>query len=460
LSENRSKLQLVKNTAPQNLGAVISTRESTPIPSKLDAQKENLSSATSSLTILNLYQLTEGEQFRVNELAKGVIPEGIIKGVIRGARSWDLRPLIGEGKSTLVLRLYGPEVMLSASHSARTLEQLQLIASLPESNSGLIEFGTLDSQIFTLRPLYLNSLAERLNSGERFSFRSALGIALEIVRILKSWQNLKIVHGHLSPSNICFSSEGEILLVDPGVLIAQYLAGRELNSEIKIADDKYVSPELVKLGLIDVRADNYSLGTVLMELFRKVRRARDEQGYDPELERMNLADVEAITELTSGLCDLNIDARAPLEFVERLLDSRIQRVQPVVPLALPLAVPPAPVEPERPSQLPEWEMTIPESFEAEDLLPSPVLVEKAFEGGDFESAISPEDANGWQLGNESTELKQQLMIEKEVREEMLGQTNLISKIIKGALVALTLVCLFLAYRTFFGASELEFANLT
>lgn len=449
MSESRSKLQLIKNSAPQNLGALISSRDTSQIQTNLQPVKEI--SVASTLSILNLAELTEGEQFRVNELAKGVIPDGIITGVIRGMRSWDLRPLIREGSSTLILRLYGPEVMLSASYSDRALKQLQLLASLSDSNSGLIEFGTLDSQVFTLRPLYLNSLSERLSSGERFSFRLALGIALELVRILKTWQAEGIIHGHICPSNICFSATGEILIVDPGVSITQYLSCKELNALINVSDEKYIAPELVKLGVIDPRGDNYCLGLVLMELFRKVRRARDDRDYDPELERMNSSDIEAISELASGLSDLNIDVRAPLEFAERLLDSRISRPEPTPPLKQEL--PPDPVlEPEiEPNSI---------LSEIEELPPSPILVEKAFDGADFESVLSQDGSNSWELGEKVLEIQPSHPVENNDIDQMVVQANFISKIIKWALVVLTLVCVFLAYRTFFGVTELEFSNLT
>lgn len=443
MSENRSKLQLIKSPPPPNLGAHISTRETTQRDNGAPASKENL--VLSTLSILNLVELTEGEQLRVRELAKGVIPEGVITGVIRGPRSWDLRPLIQEGNDTLILRLYGPEVMLSTEYSQRALKQLQLLASLPESSSGLIEFGTLDSQVFTLRPLYLNTLSERLSSVERFSFRQALGIALELVRILRSWHAQGVVHGHFSPNNICFSPYGEILVVDPGVAITQYLSSKELNAEIKVLDEKYIAPEVVKLGVIDARGDNYCLGLVLAEIFRKVRRSKDDSSYDPELGRMNSSDIEAIAELTSGLSDLNMDVRAPLEFAERLLDSRISRPEPV---------------PENRPELAVEPISEPTLHEPAGLFPLPVLEQEKFDGADFESALGRDDSESWELGGRTSEFKPEQFIESKDLSQMEGQGKLISRIIKWVYVTLILVCLVLAYRNFFGATDPEFSSLT
>ncbi len=410
-----------------------------------------------ALTILNLTELSEGEQLRVIELAKSVIPNGNIQGIIRGSRSWDLRPLIREGNATRILRLYGPEVMLSATQSARALKQLQLLANLQESNSGLIEFGTLDSQVFALRPLYLNTLGERISSGERFSFLQALGIALELMRIVKTWHKAGITHGHLSPGNICFAPNGEIFIVDAGVLQAQLISCRELNSTAKFVDEKYIAPELVRSTAIDARDDIYSLGLVFSELFRKVRRSRNEQEYDPDLERMNTADVEAIAELTSGMIEPNIAARAPLEFVERLLDSRANRPEPIVSVVIP--------EPE-----PQPVFSEPKSRETNreanrELPLNEGLVDESsrFEGARFLSVPLEEPSNTWKPEVRTIEtavIPESGEYESIVSEEMAESTSLSSKIIKGALIVLTIACLFFGYRIFFTGSDAEFASLT
>jgi len=455
LTKKHSKLQLVKTGPPSR--AVLSTRQEdlqVPIPVPVVEDKSKLKPTSSTLSILNLSELSEGEQLRVRELAGGVIPGAPIQGIVRGLRSWDLRPLIKEAHHSSLLRLYGPEVMLSASQSAYALKQLQLIAELPNSGCGLIEFGTLDSQVFILRPLFLNSLAERLQSQERFSFIQAVGISLELVRILKSWHQVGIVHGHLCAGNICFSPEGEIFIVDPGILVAQYRAGTELGSTAKLVDEKYIAPELIKQNLISPESDIFSLGHVFAEIFRKVRRARNDGERDPELLRMNNADLEAIAELTSGMTEKELDGRAPLDFVERMLDSRTARVEAAVE-----HIPEHNIEiqePPQPEEAPvlEYHQAV-QIEERERPSSSWEIIQSSDISEEKNTSFSIPESQTWQQIQDQE--AEQGQIVDEIEQD--SSKVMSSSFIKVILIGLIILCAGLGYKVFFSDGPADYGTL-
>jgi serine/threonine-protein kinase len=74
-----------------------------------------------------------------------------------------------------------------------------------------------------------------------------------------------IIHRDLKPANVMIGRDGVIKLMDFG--IAKPVSARSETSEgIVVGTMQYLSPEQLQGDLIDVRADVYSLGTVLYEL--------------------------------------------------------------------------------------------------------------------------------------------------------------------------------------------------
>jgi len=486
LSRKRSKLQLVKTREPAAAALSLrdggASRSSVPAPRPQYASRRHSEERKTSsvLSIINLAELSEGEQLRVRELGAAVIPGAQLQGIVRGPRSWDLRPLLKQGDSLSLLRLYGPEVMLSAAQSEGSLHQLEKLASFDDSGCGLLEFGTIDSQLFVLRPLFGNTLQERLLAGERFTFLQSLGISLELIRILKRWHEEGIVHGHICPSNICFSPQGEIFLVDPGILISQHRAGRELGSTAEILDEKYSAPELLQDDLLEQAADIYCLGIVFSELFRKVKRARDDRESDPQLERMKSEDIEAISELTAGMMDANPLSRAPLDFVERVLDSRVRRIEVETPVANAESSSVAPVSDLENGEFSSWK----EPLSLVDPEPKWILEGELGQNTPFQSLpaaeiskpdISEENQHSWRINPyeespleprpiETVEAEHRFKedIETIEREEKAsGSSNMSGQTVSRLFVlGMLSILLSLGYKFFFRDSVPDFAGLT
>jgi len=268
------------------------------------------------------------ERARADKLVRRVFPQGTLKGIVRGEKAWDLRVIVDSAEDTSIIRLFGPEVTLSLAETERGQQFLTTLCSLPYSGAEILDHGLIDGQLYYRRPFFPSTLHERLQSQERFSYRSALGISLEVIRILRLWHENGVLHGHLTPSNICFSSLGEIAVVDSCVRLGQLRAAKEIGireDEDKITE-KYFAPETQADGDFSAASDIFALGHLIQDLFRKVkRRPRNAETLDPELEWMNTDDLEALRELSTSMCDERVEARPPLEYVERLLESRSMR---------------------------------------------------------------------------------------------------------------------------------------
>ncbi|MFL5348636.1 MAG: serine/threonine protein kinase [Hyalangium sp.] len=81
-----------------------------------------------------------------------------------------------------------------------------------------------------------------------------------------SGQPLHLVHRDLSPANICISYDGELKIIDFGASQST-LKEQQTAPRVVIGNLTYMSPEQARKKFVDRRADVYSAGVVLWELF-------------------------------------------------------------------------------------------------------------------------------------------------------------------------------------------------
>ena len=130
----------------------------------------------------------------------------------------------------------------------------------------LYGFGQQDGVLFYAMELVDGpSLQAELRRGRRFSWQEAAQISLQICRGLRHAHDRGVIHRDLKPGNLLMAADGTIKLADFG--IAQ-LFGRTrvtaVGSVVGTLD--YMAPEQAEGGLVDARADLYSLGAVLYAL--------------------------------------------------------------------------------------------------------------------------------------------------------------------------------------------------
>ncbi len=76
-----------------------------------------------------------------------------------------------------------------------------------------------------------------------------------------------VLHRDVKLSNIMCDNEGGVFLADFGLARLTYKGESTLSRDMLIGSPQYISPEMAKGDPIDARADIYSLGIVLFELF-------------------------------------------------------------------------------------------------------------------------------------------------------------------------------------------------
>lgn len=153
----------------------------------------------------------------------------------------------------------------------------------------------------------------------KLPLRRVLEIALDVCDALVRAHRLGIVHRDLKPANVLIAADGAACLTDFGVA---HVAGKERLSatDSVIGTVDYMSPEAISGGLVDARADIWSLGVLIFEALTGVR---------PFAGEHPIATVHAI--VTKAPADLEtLRADCPLALVDlvyRMLEKdRNQRV--------------------------------------------------------------------------------------------------------------------------------------
>src|SRR5262249_18762429 len=111
-------------------------------------------------------------------------------------------------------------------------------------------------------------------TGEAFTERMVVYIASRICWGLTAAHSLRapdgemlnLVHRDLTPSNVLVGFNGEVKITDFGMAKAKQRLTKTLTG-MKKGEPTYMAPEQARSDEIDARADLFSLGVVLFELF-------------------------------------------------------------------------------------------------------------------------------------------------------------------------------------------------
>ena len=86
----------------------------------------------------------------------------------------------------------------------------------------------------------------------------------------KDGRPMKLVHRDISPQNVLIGFDGSVKLIDFGLARTELLPGRT-QGQLAVGKYGYMSPEQARHDKIDGRADIYSLGVMLFEVFTSDR---------------------------------------------------------------------------------------------------------------------------------------------------------------------------------------------
>jgi hypothetical protein len=165
----------------------------------------------------------------------------------------------------VVLKL--PKKFTDVYQSARFVNEGRIIASLNHRNIITIyDIGVVgERHYFSMEYLQGGNLEERIVRG--FSPGAALDVVEAIAGCLEFVHRKDIIHRDIKPANILFHRDGTPVLTDFGVA-KQIEADNKLTKDgTALGSPYYISPEQAECRPLDGRADIYSLGIILYEMF-------------------------------------------------------------------------------------------------------------------------------------------------------------------------------------------------
>ncbi len=173
------------------------------------------------------------------------------------------------------LKLLRPEIVSNAEAVARFRQEAWSASSIGHENIIEIEdFATLPSGAVYLAMEYLDglALADRMRQEPALGFGEALDIMLQVASGLAAAHDKSIVHRDMKPENIFLAQKyGRPLVKILDFGIAK-VSGAEGNRSLTrtgtiFGTPHYMSPEQALGKPLDLRADIYSVGVIMYELF-------------------------------------------------------------------------------------------------------------------------------------------------------------------------------------------------
>ncbi len=180
----------------------------------------------------------------------------------------------------LVVKRLKPDLVLNPAAVAQFIDEAKLGSQMVHSNIVTItDFGKIGDGYFLAEEYFagrnLFELANRLRErgAPPLSMALVFFIAHEVLSGLAYAHDLRdddgvrlnVVHRDVSPTNVMVSREGEVKLLDFGIVKADTRVARTDSGSIK-GNAGYMSPEQARGKEVDGRSDLFSLGLVLFDL--------------------------------------------------------------------------------------------------------------------------------------------------------------------------------------------------
>jgi len=144
----------------------------------------------------------------------------------------------------------------------------------------LLEGETVDDLITALWPKRVPYPA----AAAAGNLPEVVGIVAQLCRALEYLHARGLVHRDVKPANVFVGDDGQVTLLDFGLVCAAHGAANDVNAaDLCVGTMEYAAPEQIRGEPVDARADIYSVGCVLYELIsgRRLADADDAIGWGP-----------------------------------------------------------------------------------------------------------------------------------------------------------------------------------
>ena len=184
---------------------------------------------------------------------------------------------LGRAVALKILRTrYADEVDDDPQFQKRFLLEASILSKLEHNNIvrlydyGRIEGGDGEQYFMAMELLQGETLTRRLRARGALPVVEVVRMVRQIAKGLYAAHKLEIVHRDLKPSNIMLVPEedgGEIVkILDFGISKIMKADSEDLTAEGSLlGSPRYMAPEQVSEGKVDLRSDIYSLGVIMYE---------------------------------------------------------------------------------------------------------------------------------------------------------------------------------------------------
>ncbi len=184
-------------------------------------------------------------------------------GVVYKARDIELDDVVA-------LKMLKPGALVDREHLDRLKSEIRLARKITHPNVlRTFDFGEIDGRPY-ISMEYVRGMTLRylINQAGRIPYSAALRIARQLCAGLAAAHEVGVLHRDIKPENLILESSGNAKLMDFG--IARPLDRKEpgmTQPGMFVGTPAYSAPEQLSAGDVDARADVYSSGVLLSEMF-------------------------------------------------------------------------------------------------------------------------------------------------------------------------------------------------
>ncbi|MCI0403618.1 MAG: protein kinase [Acidobacteria bacterium] len=215
-----------------------------------------------------------GDRYEVlGEVARGGM------GIVYKAREKETGDIVA-------LKVLKPEVADDASVMERFRNEVRLARKITHKNvCRIYEFNRIEGLAYiSMEFVEGESLRRVLRRFRTLSLRNALQVMEQVCAGLQEAHSQSVVHRDLKPENIMLDPAGNVKLMDFGIARSLFALG---HTATFIGTPAYMAPEQAEgQAFIDYRADIYSLGLILYELFTGTPAFRGESPVEVALKQV------------------------------------------------------------------------------------------------------------------------------------------------------------------------------
>jgi eukaryotic-like serine/threonine-protein kinase len=166
----------------------------------------------------------------------------------------------------VALKVIHPELVETVA-SGRFLREIRLAGRLQHPHIiPMLDSGEAEGRLWYTMPYVRGESLRALLERERvLPIEDAVELAKQIALALDYAHRDGVIHRDLKPENILLS-DGQALIVDFGLAKALEASDRLTGNGVAVGTGAYMSPEQASGGVVDGRADLYSLGCLLYEM--------------------------------------------------------------------------------------------------------------------------------------------------------------------------------------------------